>query len=327
MNPKVSILVPVYNVSEYIEKCATSLFKQTFKDIEFVFVDDASPDNSIEILRQCISRFPERENQVKIVHHSTNKGLACTRNTAIDASTGEYIAVVDSDDYIEPTAIEEIYHFAIKENADLVIFDMVMEYTDKEEVVSDIICNDKNEDLKNLFIGNNSPNLFNKFAKSNLFKMPESRVPNGLNYYEDLHVSIRLYYFATTTRKYNKVLYHYVFTNNGSFTKNLKAVYFENVVRFWELLEAFLKNKKLHEQFNHLFDYLKVSRKLKLMLAIKDFNAKKKYATIFEDEEKRCLHLFNRGERFILWTLRNKHFLLFEVYYKLLLLKNKHTIS
>ena len=327
MNPKVSILVPIYNVSEYIEKCVTSLFLQTFQDIEFVFVDDASPDDSIEILYQCISRFPEREKQIKIIHHSTNRGLSYTRNTAIDASTGEYIAVVDSDDYIEPTAIEELYNFAVNENADLVIFDVIMEYADKNEIISDIISDNKTEDLKSVLIGNNSPNLFNKFAKNNLFKMSESRVPDGLNYYEDLHVSIRLYYFATTIKKYNKVLYHYVFTNNQSFTKNLKAIYLENVVRFWDLLEVFLKDKKLYEIYEHLFDYLKVSRKLKLMLAIKDLNSKKKYATIFKEEEKRCLHLFNRSEKFLLWTLRNKYFVLFELYYKLLKFKNRNVKS
>ena len=133
MNPKVSILVPIYNVSLYIERCARSLFDQTFENIEYIFVDDASTDDSLDILKKVLKQYPKRQKQVRIIRHPQNKGLASTRNTAIDASNGDYIAVVDSDDYVEKNMIEELYNFAVTKNADIVVFDSVFEYANEKE--------------------------------------------------------------------------------------------------------------------------------------------------------------------------------------------------
>lgn len=89
---KVSVIVPVYKVEKYIERCARSLFNQTLDDIEYIFVDDCSPDRSIEILNQVIGDYPRRKDQVQIIHHASNQGLALARQTGLKAATGEYIA-------------------------------------------------------------------------------------------------------------------------------------------------------------------------------------------------------------------------------------------
>ena len=80
---KVSVIVPVYKVEKFIEKCAVSLFSQTLQDVEFIFVDDASPDNSIQIVKKCIREYPQRESQIKILTHEANKGLPAARNTGL----------------------------------------------------------------------------------------------------------------------------------------------------------------------------------------------------------------------------------------------------
>ena len=87
--PKVSVIVPVYGVEKYIERCARSLFEQTLDDIEYIFVDDCSPDRSIEILNQVIGEYPGRKDQVQIIHHASNQGLALARQTGLKAATGE----------------------------------------------------------------------------------------------------------------------------------------------------------------------------------------------------------------------------------------------
>ena len=88
MSTKLSILVPVYGVERFIETCATSLFEQTYPDIEYVFVDDCSPDGSIELLRQIIMRYPSRHGSVSIIRHDTNSGLGAARATALAHATG-----------------------------------------------------------------------------------------------------------------------------------------------------------------------------------------------------------------------------------------------
>lgn len=108
--PKVSVIIPVYGVERYIEQCARSLFSQTMRDgIEYIFVDDCSPDKSIEILEDILREYPHREPQVKIIRHTENQGIGGTRRTGVKNATGEYIIHCDSDDWVEPDMYEMLY--------------------------------------------------------------------------------------------------------------------------------------------------------------------------------------------------------------------------
>lgn len=117
---KISILVPIYNVADKIERCAVSLFEQTYKDIEYVFVNDCTPDNSIKVLENVVERYPERKEQVRIIHHEKNKGLAGARNTGYDNATGDLWMVVDSDDWIPADTCEKLYKKLSESGADVV---------------------------------------------------------------------------------------------------------------------------------------------------------------------------------------------------------------
>lgn len=88
---KVSVLVPVYGVESYIAKCATTLMEQTYKDVEYIFVDDCTPDASVERLREVVAHYPERQPQVRIISHERNMGSGAVRQTALDAATGEAV--------------------------------------------------------------------------------------------------------------------------------------------------------------------------------------------------------------------------------------------
>ncbi len=325
MTTKVSILVPVYKASKYMERCARSLFEQTFQDIEYIFVDDASPDNSIEILRNILSKYPNRQKQVKIIVNQENKGVGVSRNIAIDNSSGEYIAFIDSDDYIELNSIEELFNFSILENADIVVFNMEIQYHDHSEIISDSVSADKDENLLNILTEKRSHNLCNKFVKSNLYKMKECRIPNGLNYQEDFYVYVRLVYFAEIIRKMDKVFYHYDFRNTESLTKKMGKMHFENTVILWNSFDQFLTEKKLFEKYKLYMDYTKIHRKIRLMIDTNDFKLRKLYANIFFEEEKRCSHLFSKGERRFLWFLRHRLFITFYIFQKAIIFKNKIT--
>lgn len=98
-------MVPIYGVEKYIERCARSLFEQTYENLEYIFVDDCTPDKSIEILERVMEDYPNRKEQVRIIRHEHNRGLAAARNTALDAATSPFITHVDSDDYLSLDAI------------------------------------------------------------------------------------------------------------------------------------------------------------------------------------------------------------------------------
>ena len=115
MNPKISIIVPVYNVEQYIERCLETLISQTLKDIEIILVDDGSPDNCPEI---C-DMYAEKDSRIKVIHKK-NEGLGFARNSGLEIANGEYISFVDSDDYVTKDMCEKLYKAAIEKNADVV---------------------------------------------------------------------------------------------------------------------------------------------------------------------------------------------------------------
>ena len=108
--PKISIIIPIYNVEKYLRECLDSCINQTLKDIEIVCIDDASPDNSIKIIEE----YQAKDSRIKIFRHEINKNLGAARNTGLQAATGEYVWFVDSDDYIDTKACQILYD-AIKE--------------------------------------------------------------------------------------------------------------------------------------------------------------------------------------------------------------------
>ena len=119
---KVSVLVPYFNARVFIARCARAIFEQTYQNIECVFVDDCSPDNSIEVLENVLKDYPQRKEQVKIIKHEFNKGVSAARNTALRNSTGEFTIFVDSDDIILKEGILKAYNHIVKYKLDLVQF-------------------------------------------------------------------------------------------------------------------------------------------------------------------------------------------------------------
>lgn len=126
MSEKVSVIIPVYNVEVYLEKCIESLLNQTHRECEFVFVDDGSPDNSAVIL----DRYAELDGRVRVIHQK-NQGLSGARNTGLDTITGNYVMFVDSDDWLDINAIETALTFLEENNLDVVLWSYASEYEGK----------------------------------------------------------------------------------------------------------------------------------------------------------------------------------------------------
>lgn len=126
--PKISVIVPVYNTSMYLEKCLTSLINQTLTDIEIICINDGSTDNSLEILE----KFAKEDSRIKVLSQE-NAGLSVTRNNGIKAATGEYIGFVDSDDYVDSSFYEKLYTAAKNNNADLSCATIIRKRPDTEK--------------------------------------------------------------------------------------------------------------------------------------------------------------------------------------------------
>lgn len=112
--PKVSVIIPVYNVEPHIERCARSLFEQTLEEIEYIFVNDCTPDASMRILQNVLENYAQRKNQIIIINQPYNMGAAKAREIGIKAASGEYIIHCDSDDWVDKEMYRTMYEKAVK---------------------------------------------------------------------------------------------------------------------------------------------------------------------------------------------------------------------
>ena len=147
--PKISIVVPIYNVEKYLKQCIESIINQTLQDIEIILVDDGSPDNCPQICDE----YAKKDNRIKVVHKK-NGGLSSARNAGIEVATGDFIGFVDSDDYIELDMYEKMYNIAKENHVDFVVSDYY-KVSDKGKIITTIDMNegiyDKNRIIKEIF--------------------------------------------------------------------------------------------------------------------------------------------------------------------------------
>lgn len=188
----ISVIIPIFRVEAYIERCARSLMEQTLEEVEFIFVDDCSPDGSVDVLQRVIADYPEREGQVRIIRHERNRGLPAARNTGLTEATGEYIFHCDSDDFIERDAVEKMYEIAKKEDADIVYTDWYLDISPSQgpsltppvggrTSVRYMRCptySTPKEALRGLLHGTMKYNVWNKLVRKSLYGLYEDEDEN-----------------------------------------------------------------------------------------------------------------------------------------------------
>lgn len=166
MDAKVSVIIPVYGVEPYIERCARSLFEQTLEEIEYLFVDDCSPDKSIEVLKRVLEDYPMRKSQVIIHRMMQNSGQAKVREWGMRNATSEYFIHCDSDDWIDKDMYRLMYEKAIQENTDIIICDYAI--ANNKQVIRKVSgCSniDKESFINDLLMEKHSWSLCNKLFK------------------------------------------------------------------------------------------------------------------------------------------------------------------
>lgn len=215
---KVSVIVPIYKVEAFIKRCATSLLEQTLQDVEYIFVDDCSPDNSIAKLKETIALYPHRIPYIKIVSHQQNKGLPAARNTGLALATGEYVFHCDSDDWVEKNMLEMLYAKAVGKDADMVWCDWFLSFERKERYMKQPNCINAIEVLKGMLVGTMKYNVWNKLIKRSLYINNGIKFPAGYGMGEDMTM-IRLAACAKRVTYVPKAFYHYVKLNMEAYTQ------------------------------------------------------------------------------------------------------------
>ena len=238
---KVSILVPVYGVEKFIERCARSLMEQTYQDIEYIFIDDCSPDNSIAILQSVIAEYPQRK--VSIIRHEKNKGLGGSRKTALMASTGDYILNIDSDDYLEKNAVSLLVEEAMKKKADVVRMNCFFEWENSKTTYQGKWTEDAHAYTKLLLNTSTLPGVCLHFIKKRLYDDYDLCPQEGINIGEDYVLTPRLCYYANKIGQVSKPIYHYIQTNTSSYTTIFNKKKVECLKSVAEIIYGFFKDK------------------------------------------------------------------------------------
>ena len=210
--PKVSVIVPVYGVEQYIERCARSLFEQTLEDIEFIFVDDCTPDKSIEILKNVLEDYPQRKKQVKIERHEKNMGLPIARQSGLKVASGDYIIHCDSDDWVDVTMYEKMYNKAICEHADIAICDFCHAFEDGHQKIERGLKNPENY-LSDMMYSKISWSLWNKIIRKELYE--KDIVYPVENVGEDMALVLQISRYVSKVVYVRDVFYYYYFNTTS----------------------------------------------------------------------------------------------------------------
>lgn len=261
MESKVSILVPIYGVESYIERCARSLFEQTYHNIEYVFVNDCTKDKSVSLLLKVLEEYPHRNKQVKVIHHEYNKGLSGARNTAVANMTGDYLWHIDSDDYIAVNAVELLVREIRQTNADVVIFGCNNVYSHKIETIN-IKSYEKHEYIKQLLLNSIPASMWNKFYSASFYKQVGIQSIEGIGQGEDYAVVPRILYHTSKIAWFNKPLYFYNLTNQSSYSNNISLVSIKSLKKADDILYDFFMNI---EEYKDVIDILYIRSMLFLI--------------------------------------------------------------
>ena len=243
---KVSVIVPVYNVYEYLEKCLNTLVNQTLKDIEIIVVNDGSPDDSEKI----ISKYSKKYGNIH-AYKKENGGLSDARNFGIKKATGEYIAFVDSDDYVSYDMYEKMYNKAKSGNFDMVVCDLNYIYPDKEVRAYSNVMHDTTDIKKTML--NIYPSAWNKLFKRKIIKDFEFK--KGI-WFEDVEFIYRVLPYIKTIGVVNEPFYQYL-QREGSITKRQdKRIY--NYIDNLNGVVDFYQEKEIYDKYKLELEYVYV---------------------------------------------------------------------
>lgn len=334
MKVLISAIIPVYNTEEYLEKCIDSLRKQTLKDIEIIFINDGSSDDSLRVLRQY-----EKLDERIIVIDKKNSGPSATRNEGIDIARGEYLSFIDSDDWIDKCMFEEMYKVAKEGNSDVVICDMKAVNKNEETYISGLhypIRNLSERSMKKIIfkelLSNSQFNsMANKIFKASIIKENNIRLDKDIYYAEDWLFNVEFFKKSIKVSYVNKAFYYYrrghesssSSYNDDTFEKAGIWIYKMRKQYANELnMDQYLGVDELFNVITHCIISEFKRNDLTLSSRIKKINkiiSAKESKEVVDNMEKSKLSL---KEKFLLYSIKNKKIINLYIYFWISKLKN-----
>lgn len=216
---KVSILVPFYKVENYVGRCVESLFTQTYKNIEYVFVNDCTPDGSMEIINEKIDKYGMTD-KCKMIIHEQNQGISSSRNDCLDNMTGDYFLFIDSDDYIDRDMVELLVEAAVKENADISGCGYIEEYADHSVEHPQKYTNDHDEMMRAITLLTIKGVMWKLLVRSTIVTehKDEVRFIPERNMVDDYFFCCQIFYYAQRFAGVDRCMYHWIQYNPNNYT-------------------------------------------------------------------------------------------------------------
>lgn len=296
-NIKVSILVPVYNVEKYVGKCVESIFTQTYTNIEYVFVNDCTPDKSMEVINNYIEKYNIKKKCI-IVNHEKNKGICASRNDCLDNATGDYFLFIDSDDYIDLDMVEKLVEAAQKENADISGCGYTEEYNDHSLDFPQKYTNDYKEMLKAITVLKLKGVMWKLLIRRSIVEENHIRFMPEKNMVDDYLFCCQVFYYSHRFSGVDKCMYHYIQYNPNNYSQRT----FHNINHQAEAIkevEKFYKDKGVYNIVEKEIYIRKFIAKKPLLMDKKCIDIKK-WREIFPESNNAWKELsFSKGNQLI----------------------------
>ncbi|MNF27968.1 putative glycosyltransferase EpsH [compost metagenome] len=259
--PKVSVIVPVYNTELYVERAIISLMEQTLQeDVQFIIIDDGSKDNSLNIIKQVIARYPAREGQVTLISRE-NRGVAATRAQGMELAAGDYVIHLDSDDWAELNWLEAMYTKAIEENADVVVCDFSLIYHHSSKVIHQKVFNKGVDCVRSMILNGICNANWNKLIRLDFIHHNDIAFKTNLNMGEDFVFSLKTLFKANKVSHINESLYNYNQENETALTKKYTKKDLCDIKQTVSLTESYFKDNGVYDDFHYYVLHLKLNVK------------------------------------------------------------------
>lgn len=318
-NIKISVIVPIYDTEKFLRKCIESIVNQTLQEIEIILINDGSTDNSHNICLEYAEKYPEK------IRYINNKNIGCsaTRNLGMELAQGEYIAFVDSDDYIEKTMYEELWNEKEKNNSDIVVCGMtyinIIEKTKKISIPKII----KEDDY--FKYQNRIANIYNKIFKKDLIISNKIFFPINTHYAEDLVFCFKAYLSTNKITNLSKSFYNYIlYGGNSIYNLDKRLGVFISFREMFKYLGRKNNNYFIMKTFYNLFNYYAIRGTFFILMNPSQVsqNKYKKYNKIFCEELKK-IEFLTLKSKFLIFYYKNLVFLIrkFHLYFFLKKLK------
>lgn len=311
---KVSVLVPFYNVEHYVGRCVESLLTQTYQNIEYIFVNDCTPDNSMEVINKYIRKYNAAE-KCKMIVHERNMGISASRNDCLDNMTGDYFLFVDSDDYIDSDMVELLVEAAVKEDADISGCGYIEEYDDHSVKITQSYTNDYDEMLKAITVLKLKGVMWKLLIRRNIIEDNHIRFMPEKNMVDDYLFCCQVFYYSRRFTGVDKCMYHYIQFNPNNYSQRT----FYNINHQAEAIketEKFYKEKGVYNKVEKELYIRKFIAKKPLLLDKKCIDVKK-WRELFPESNSAWKELyFSKGNQWLFRLAQSRFYWLISIFYK-----------